>query len=139
MVDELKGSGIGGTLSLPVAAHVQAMTCTINWHTLIHDMPVLFVQEKVQLEIYAAIQFQDTTLGKLIFKQFKCIIRGMPITMTLGTLEVGAKGGPLNEWAVEYLKGTMDGAEIFEIDPLNFIYTINGVDYAQDIRTVLGM
>lgn len=139
MTDDLKGSGIFGTLTLPVAAHVQAMTLTINWHTFIGDVAVCFAQEKLQLELYTAIQAQDMQRGKLVFKQFKCVIRGMPTSMNLGTLDPGVKSTPANEWAVEYIKAWYDGAEVFEIDPLNGIYTVNGIDYGADIRTALGM
>lgn len=139
MTDDLKGSGIGGTLTLPVAAHIQAMTMTIAWHTVDRDLSILFAQEKLQLEMYAAIQFQDTTRQKVRFKQFKVVVRGMPTGMNLGTLDVGVKGSPASEWAVEYIKGWIDGIELFELDPMNMIYTVNGVDYASEIRTAIGL
>lgn len=139
MMDDLKGSGIFGTMSLPVAAHVQAMVMTLNWHVFIADVAVLFAQEKLQLDMYAAIQLQDTGRQKVKFQQWQITTRGMPSGMNLGTLDVGVKGSPASDWAIEYIKAWYNKAEVFEIDPLNAIYTINGVDYGADIRTAIGM
>jgi uncharacterized protein len=139
MTDDLKGSGIFGTLTLPVAAHVAAMTMTINWNTPVPDIGVLFSQEKMQLQLYAAIQTQDMARMKVRFKQFKLVVIGMPTGLNLGTLDVGVKQAPANEWAVEYIRGWMDGVELFEIGPMDAVYTLNGVDYGAEIRTALGM
>jgi uncharacterized protein len=139
MTDTLKGSGIGGEIEPPVAGHVQAMTGTINFHTPCADFFPLFAQDKLQLEFYSGIQHQDTALGKLVIKQWKVVMRFMPTAMNLGTLEVGVKPANAIDISIEYIRGWFDGAEVFEIDPLNMVFRVNGIDYAADNRAAIGL
>lgn len=44
-----------------------------------------------------------------------------------------------NEFEVTYIKISLDGNEILEIDKYNYICKINGKDYLKDIRQVLGL
>ena len=37
-----------------------------------------------------------------------------------------------------YFATYIDGAKVLEIDILNFIYFVNGVDYLADVRKALG-
>ena len=44
-----------------------------------------------------------------------------------------------NEFECTYLKITLDGKDMVEIDKLNYKCVIDGTDYLADIRTALGM
>ena len=44
-----------------------------------------------------------------------------------------------SEFEITYLKITYDGNEVLELDKFNYILTINGVDYADDVRSALGL
>lgn len=41
-------------------------------------------------------------------------------------------------YAVSYYATYIDGKKKLEIDPLNYIYYVNGKDYLADVRKALG-
>ncbi|MGE4268245.1 MAG: phage major tail tube protein [Deferribacterales bacterium] len=43
------------------------------------------------------------------------------------------------EFSVHSLKVTIDDEDVTQIDPANFIYKINGTDYMENYRSLLGM
>jgi hypothetical protein len=43
------------------------------------------------------------------------------------------------EFEVTYLKVSVDGKEIVEIDKYNYICRINGKDYLKEVRQALGL
>lgn len=59
--------------------------------------------------------------------------------MSLGKVSVGKATDSKKEFAVDYLKVEYDGEEVLEIDKLNMICKIKGVDYLADLRAAMGM
>ena len=39
---------------------------------------------------------------------------------------------------MRYWKTWLNGKEVREVDPMNMIYKVNGVDYLADVRKALG-
>jgi P2 family phage contractile tail tube protein len=63
----------------------------------------------------------------------------MPRGGDLGKLEVGVKETMTVEVGVTYIKGTLDGEEIFELDKINLIARVLGTDYGSAIRSAIGI
>jgi phage tail tube protein FII len=55
-----------------------------------------------------------------------------------GSIAPAAPTNGSGEYAVRYWATYIDGVKMREIDPLNFICYINGVDYLASVRSVLG-
>ena len=55
-----------------------------------------------------------------------------------GTLAPASAADASGEYAVRYWATYVDGQKIREIDPMNSICIINGVDYLADVRKALG-
>ena len=66
-------------------------------------------------------------------------MRGVPKKTELGKLDVGATTGTANTIETAYLKVTIDGETVLELDKFNYICNIGGVDYMADVREALGM
>ena len=64
-------------------------------------------------------------------------VRVVPKNINLGNLTVGDKMGTQTEFEILYLKIFVDGVEVLELDKLNYICRINGVDYLTSVRRTL--
>ena len=66
-------------------------------------------------------------------------MRGVPKKTELGKFDVGTTTGTANTIETAYLKVTIDGETVLELDKFNYICNIGGVDYMADVREALGM
>jgi P2 family phage contractile tail tube protein len=67
------------------------------------------------------------------------IVQGPPMKVDPGKFETGAGSGGSSEQEALYLKIEIDGQTVVEIDKLNFICIIDGVDYLASVRNALGI
>jgi Bacteriophage tail tube protein len=139
MTDELKGAGLGGTISFPVAAHYNDWTMTMNFHTITSEGVELMRQDGLKIEARAGMQYLDPGPHKLVIGAWKFVMAILPRGFDLGKFEVGTKETNAVEVGVTYIKASLDGKEMFEKDKVNLIDRVLGVDYAQAIRSAIGI
>ena len=65
-------------------------------------------------------------------------LSGAGIAGNGGTVAPAAPTNGSGEYSVRYWATYIDGAKVREIDPLNFICEVNGVDYLADVRKAIG-
>ena len=65
-------------------------------------------------------------------------LKAIPKSANLGNLVVGDGSGTETELEILYLKVELDGKERIELDKLNYIYKVDGVDYLAGVRSALG-
>lgn len=68
----------------------------------------------------------------------KHIAKVFPKKHAPGKLAPAAAADASGEYAVLYYATYINGERVLEIDPLNFIYYVNGTDYLADVRKALG-
>jgi uncharacterized protein len=139
MTDELKGAGLGGVTNMPVAAHYQDWTATFNFHTITKEGCELMRQDGLKIEARAGMQYLDSGQHKLQIGAWRFVMATFPRGFDLGTLEVGVKENAVVEVGVSYIKGVLDGREMFELDKINLISRVLGTDYALPIRQAIGI
>ena len=139
MTESIKGAGIAGEVELPTLGHIGAMSMTINWRTITGDLLALSAPVTHALDFRASQQMYDSASGKLKTVSVKHVVRAVPKKITPGKMETGASTESGNEFSVLYYKMLFDGKVAVEIDPLNYIYIIDGVDYLADVRKDLGL
>ena len=66
-------------------------------------------------------------------------MRGMILKLDPGSWEVGEDAEFKIEMAVNYYKLEIEGQELLEIDPLNYVRRINGFDVLAGQRRKLGL
>lgn len=141
--DSFKGSGIFGEIDMPVQAHFQAMTVTLNWNTVIDDMVIATLQEKAVLDAWAAIQEDDPGLHKIVHSGWRFVMGVAPKTFNLGKLEVGSKGECVSEYELISIRAIRNDVTVMQIDKENAVCRWwNGnrlVDHAARIRQLIGM
>ena len=134
VAEEMSGSGIGGKLESIVLGHVEAMTLTLNFRTVTAAAIKLAEPRLHRLDLRAAQQEQNTRTGIIETRSVKHILRVKPKKFSPGKLAAASAADASGEYAVYYYAINIDGVKKIEIDPLNFIYIINGIDYMKDIR-----
>ena len=86
-----------------------------------------------------AIQMNDTQTGTLKSVPANVMVRGLPKSTDLGKLEMGATTDTKNTIEGTYIKVTIDGTDVLELDKYNYICSIEGTDYMAAVRTALGL
>lgn len=137
--DTIKGAGILGEIDTPIFGHLAQMSMTINWRTL--SKPAIFLARPGvhQLEFRSATQIQNAGTGEIDISSTKVTVRCMPKKVSLGKMDVGTASDTNNEFQVTYIKIVQDGEVTAEIDKLNYICIINGVDHMAKVREALGL
>jgi len=138
LTESIKGAGIAGEVDSPTIGHFSSMTCKINWRTIDAKAFGLLAPKAHALDFRAAQQTYDSASGVYGSSGAKITIRGIPKTMEIGKFETGATTDTSNEFEVIYLKITVDGKTVLEIDKFNYIFVVDGVDYLAEVRTHLG-
>lgn len=139
MTETVKGAGIAGEIDSPVLGHYSSMELELNWRT-IEDTNVLLASPKgVQLDLRGAQQVYDSSAATYVVVPVKVVVSGVPKSTELGKLDVGTTSDTKNTIEVNYIKITIDGSEVLEVDKFNYICSIGGTDYLSEVREALGL
>lgn len=141
--DELKGSGIFGTIEMPVQAHFQALNVTFNWLTITDDAVFATIQDGAQLDAWAAIQSHNSSTGQIIHEGWRFIMTTAPKSFDLGKLEVGGKGEAVSEYELIGIRALHDDKIMFELNKENAVCRwsdgIQLIDTGARIRQLIGL
>lgn len=139
MTESMSGLGIAGELDMPVQGHFKGMSLKLKWNTTTNDAISLLEMESHQLDIRGNIQKHDAGTGKFVDEAIKVLVKGAPKKVGVGKFEPGKKMDPETELEITYIKIWQGGKELVELDKLNFIFRVLGVDKMAKIRANLGM
>ena len=138
MTSEVKGAGIAGTIESIVLGHFSSTTFSLTWRTVTKDFMKLFDHKTHEIDLYSATQMYDAGLGEYRVVQLHVFLKADTKTSTPGNLVVGDNMDTQTEFEVRYMKIELDGKEWVEMDKLNDIYKVDGVDRLAEVRTALG-
>lgn len=139
VTETVKGAGIAGEIDSPTLGHFGSMEVELNWRTLLKSNIVLAKPTGVNLELRGAVQLNDSATGNLKTLPVRVVIRGMPKSTDLGKMEMGSTTDTKNTIEVTYIKITVDGETVLELDKYNYICNIDGTDYLTEVRDALGL
>lgn len=134
LTDTLKGAGILGEIELAALAQLKSMSHAISLNRSNPKAAALFAPKTHELELCWVTDVLDSATGKLKTSQNKEIFKAIPKKLSGGKLENGSNEGGSLELEDIYYKYIQDGVTIHEIDKLNNVCIISGVDYAKEIR-----
>ena len=138
IVQTLSGAGIAGNVEVPVLGHYDVMSLTLNFRTTTEHSVRLSEPRRHNIDLRMAQQIEDTVAGEVKVQSIKHVLVVVPKTDTGGTVAPAAPTNGSGEYSVRYWATYIDGAKVREIDPLNFICAVNGVDYLADVRKAIG-
>lgn len=138
IVNEIQGAGISGTLESVILGHLEAMTLTLNFRTLVKSAIALTEPRDHQIDLRVAQQDKDTVSGTTNVVPVKHVFFVQPKKLAPGKVAPASAADASGEYAVSYWATWIDGEKVLEIDILNFICFVNGVDYLEPVRKALG-
>lgn len=139
MTESLGGLAIAGEIDMPVQGHFKSMTIKIKWNTTTADALSLLQLEAHHLDIRSNIQKYDAGTGKFLDESHKVLLHAMPKKAGVGKFQPAKKMEPETEMEISYIKMWQGGKELVELDKLNFIYRVHGVNKLRVVRKNLGM
>lgn len=138
MTEEISGAGIGGKYEGVIQGATEAMTLTLNFRTYIKTAVKLHEARKHTIDLRAAQQETESRTGEKIIVPVKHILIVEPKKLVPGKAAAATTADASGEYAVTYYATFRNGKRELEIDPLNYIYYVNGKDYLADVRKALG-
>lgn len=138
MTETISGPGISGEIESTVLGHTKSLTVKLKWRVATRDGITLSAQLQHALQLRASIQDQDTASGVLATHSIVIDVRGKAKSNGLGKFEVGKAMDAETEIEAEYLKITLAGEKLVEIDKMNFKHEVDGFDYLATVRADLG-
>lgn len=139
MTDSLSGLGIAGEVDLPVIGHFKSMAMSITWTSVCKDALAMLAPRAHALAIYASVQNWDAVSGTFAPTPVRVQVRATPKKTGVGKLEPGKKTEPTTDFELTYIKVSLGGQELVEIDKINFLCVVDGVDQLAEVRAHLGM
>lgn len=139
MTDTVSGAGIAGEVETPVLGHYSSITTTVAFRTITADVTSLAAQMAHPLDFRGSQQVYDASSGKFVTQAVKLSIRGVPKNVNLGNFEVGATTGTEVEMECTYIKLSVGGKTMVEIDKYNSIARFGDEDALESVRKDLGL
>ena len=139
MTDTIKGAGIAGEIDSPAVGNIQSMTTSINWRSLVEENIIYTAPNTYHFDFRGAVQIYDQGTGDYISKAVKVVMKAIPKTFTPGNFDTASQMGTSLECEVIYVKMSIEGKELVEIDKLNYIYKVGEVDYLKKVRQDIGL
>lgn len=137
VVDELKGSGIAGSVELIVAGYLQKMGMAIDFHATTSDYLSLLAPTTQQIVCRAGIQYQDDQSYGLLDIPQRVIAQVYPKGINLGKLDSGTKPGTILDLSVVALSIYFNNTKYIELDPQHLVCYVAGTDYLSNLRSML--
>ena len=135
---DMKGNGIGGTVTMPVRGNMSASEVKLTWRSITPWASDFFPHKTVQLSLYSAQQTYDGGTGEIKVPQHRIEISGVPKATNLGKFEPSATMDAETTIEVTTLYYYVDGVEKIGWEPFNYILRVSGEDEGEEVRGALG-
>lgn len=136
-VATITGAGIAGSYDVPVLGHFDSIVQEIPFRLLYKPVFEFANPMKVVgLNVRGAIQVTNKSTGVSDFAGFRYVVRGRNKSMSPGNLKPGEKMASKVAIEAQYILYEIDGVKLIEIDKLNNVYRINGVDLLEKVRSL---
>lgn len=135
-MEEYRGGGMGGPVQIDMGMEAMELTATFGgpvrdvlrqWGTPTVD--------GVYLRFSGSYQTDDSSAVDTI----EVIVRGRYSEIEMGDQEVGEVGESKITMALAYYKLVWNGRTEIEIDPINMVEIVGGVDRSAELRASIGM
>lgn len=133
----VSGAGINGELDSPTIGQFESMEQEIEFNTL-HSSAVDMMSplSTLNLTMRAAQQVYDKT-GGYAFKGMRVVEMGRVKAFDPGKIEKGESMGAKVTLELTYLMIENDGEQLLEVDKLNGVYRVNGVDMLAGVSALI--
>lgn len=138
LTEEISGAGMGGKVEAVILGAIEAMTTTLNFRTVTKNAIKLHEPREHKIDLRVAQQNKNTTKGVTEVGRVKHLLTLTPKKLNPGKVATASAAEVSGEYATTYFATYINGKKMLEIDPLNYIYFVNGKDWLADVRKALG-
>lgn len=139
IMQSVEGAGINGKYESPILGQIEPMTLSLSFRSATASAIKLAEPRRHNIDLRAAVQQQDPTKGIIKVAKATHSLVVVPKKLSIGKLATATTSGANGEYSVMYYAYYIDGLKMMEIDPLNYIYYINGQDNRwEEIKKALG-
>ncbi|MDO4495909.1 MAG: phage major tail tube protein [Clostridiaceae bacterium] len=136
VTSEVSGPGILGPIESPTTGIFENMELEVPFRTLYEStFDLMQALTSIGLTFRGAVQVTDGE-GNISMKGMRVVVRGRKKSFVPGKLKQGEGTGSSVKLALTYYMVELDGKSRIEIDKLNSIYRINGVDMLAAVRAL---
>ncbi|TDL57844.1 phage tail protein [Paenibacillus dendritiformis] len=137
---QIKGAGIGGEFESITPGYFSSMTMSFKWRTSPEPAAVMLLEPVAHLITFrGVIQRFDKAKVEYVDVAKKITVRGFMKNFDMGQADNLTTMDASTEIEVFYIKSEEDDKVMFEIDKLNNIYKVNGKDWSENRRRMLGL
>jgi P2 family phage contractile tail tube protein len=135
----LSGAGIMGEIDSSTIGQFGSQTITLNWRTLEKSMITLLAPGMHALDFRGGQEVTDSATGDVKTVGVRVSVRARHKGGGIGKLAPNSSTESTNEMEVYYIKIFIDEKAVLELDKLNYIFIVDGVDYLATLRRQLGL
>lgn len=137
LTETISGAGILGEIDSPTVGLFSSMEMEIPFRQLTTSIADLMNPLKgVDLTLRGSSQVTDST-GNVSFEGIRVVVRGRNKSLTGGKFKQGAGTASSVKLELTYCKIEIAGKNIIELDKLNCVYKVNGVDILSKVRSLI--
>jgi len=133
---EIKGAGILGTIDMPATGQLGSMAMKMDFRSTNKKIAGMAKNGKQNIEL-RFVRDTVTATGSVAPEGSKIFATGIVKKYDLGKVEDNSTQESSFEFEILRYRQVIAGKEVLLIDKQNYIYKINGVDYMQQIRSLL--
>lgn len=137
LTDTIKGAGILGEIDLPTFGQIGSMTYEVTLRRTNPRAVALSSPGMHELEVRWVTDIINSATGKAGTCANKDIVKGIYKKTDGGSLENNTAQETTIGFEIVYFKHIQDGRTTVEIDKLNNVFAVDGVDYLSGIRAGL--
>jgi Phage tail tube protein FII len=132
--ETISGAGILGEIDDPTVGYFGNQEIEIPFRVVDGEaINMLDMTKAVKLEIRGAMQ-TTSSAGDIEFKPVRVVVRGRAAKFSPGKLKAGNPMDTAITLTVLYILIELDGKSVLELDKLNEVFKINGVDVLAAIK-----
>jgi len=137
LTETFKGAGVNGEIDLPTYGQFGAMAIEVAHNGLSKETIATFAMKTQHLEHRWASQVLNSETGASEIVGKKVIFKGAPKKLGIGSIEPNKAEEASTSFELLYFKYIIGNDAVIELDKLNDVFKVNGVDYSAAIRDVL--
>ena len=134
LTETLEGAGIAGDIEEAVVGCFGSLESETSFQNIGEEY-FHFLANTDIVTYRGSMQVLDTATQRNDFQGIVVVTKGKVKSFELGTLKRGGKGEPKIVRELTYVKISIGGKVVLELDKFNMIWKLNGVDCLQKVRS----
>ncbi len=136
MTATISGAGILGEYNSAVIGQFSSMSMDIPFRVVNEDaVSALNVSEALDITLRGSEQVLNEGTGKLSYSGIRVVTRGRSTAFKPGKMKNGEMMDAAVTCEVTYIMIEIDKKQVIELDKLNYVYKVNGVDLLEKVRS----